>query len=340
MTTRREIFKLGAVGALGLAGFKGGDDDIPTTGPSTPLLTASQLAPRTSRFPTRGSSAARPSSCPTRRASTAATRPGRSPGTPSPRSWAGPARARAVDHAWPATTASFQGRPSGPARAPGSRCGSATPSRPPGCAARSALNSHPPARVGVAAAVRRLRQRHHHPRPSEELLLPELPGGPHALVPRPRRHHITAQNVYSGLAGFYPLSDEFERAQLPQGEYDVPLMISDAHVQRDGSPGLRRQRASKGSVGRRHPGQRRALAHHGGQAADLPVPGARSRRSHAPTGPRCSTGDPVYVVGTDAGMTPKVRPATSGGTARPSATRCSSTSAIPGPGRLIELRNL
>ncbi len=29
MTTRREIFKLGAVSALGLAGLKGGDDDVP-----------------------------------------------------------------------------------------------------------------------------------------------------------------------------------------------------------------------------------------------------------------------------------------------------------------------
>ena len=49
------------------------------------------------------------------------------------------------------------------------------------------------------------------------------------------KHHITAQNVYSGLAAFYPLSDPFERAQLPQGEFDVPLMISDAMFNADGS---------------------------------------------------------------------------------------------------------
>ena len=49
------------------------------------------------------------------------------------------------------------------------------------------------------------------------------------------RHLVTAQNVYSGLAAFYPFSDQYERAQLPQGEFDVPLMISDAQFNADGS---------------------------------------------------------------------------------------------------------
>jgi len=49
------------------------------------------------------------------------------------------------------------------------------------------------------------------------------------------RHLVTAQNVYSGLAGFYPYSDQYERAQLPQGEYDVPPMPSDAQFDADGS---------------------------------------------------------------------------------------------------------
>ena len=44
-----------------------------------------------------------------------------------------------------------------------------------------------PARLGLAAAVRRLRQRHHRPAAEEVLPLPQLPAGPHALVPRPRR---------------------------------------------------------------------------------------------------------------------------------------------------------
>ena len=57
MTTRREIFKLGAVGALGLAGFKGGDDDIPTTGTTAPAatpVTASLLAPQNMPVPYAG----------------------------------------------------------------------------------------------------------------------------------------------------------------------------------------------------------------------------------------------------------------------------------------------
>ena len=49
------------------------------------------------------------------------------------------------------------------------------------------------------------------------------------------RHLLTAQNVYSGLAAFYPLTDLAEQAQLPQGEFDVPLMIYDALFNRDGS---------------------------------------------------------------------------------------------------------
>ena len=48
------------------------------------------------------------------------------------------------------------------------------------------------------------------------------------------RHLVTAQNVYSGMAAFYPISDVFEQAQLPQGEFDVPLMVSDAEFNANG----------------------------------------------------------------------------------------------------------
>ncbi len=119
------------------------------------------------------------------------------------------------------------------------------------------------------------------------------------------RHLVTAQNVYSGLAAFYLLSDPFEQAQLPQGEYDVPLMISDALFNADGSlafnpdddkglwgdiilvngvpwptmkvkPRIYRFRVLIGSIG----------------------------RSYRPT---LSNGDPVYIVGTDDGMVPVVQ---------------------------------
>ena len=39
--------------------------------------------------------------------------------------------------------------------------------------------------------------------------------------------HYTAQNAYSGLASQYHLHDDMERALLPQGEYDVALTLSD-----------------------------------------------------------------------------------------------------------------
>jgi FtsP/CotA-like multicopper oxidase with cupredoxin domain len=39
--------------------------------------------------------------------------------------------------------------------------------------------------------------------------------------------HYTAQNVNSGLAAMYVLHDDMERALLPQGKYDVPLVVGD-----------------------------------------------------------------------------------------------------------------
>jgi spore coat protein A len=47
--------------------------------------------------------------------------------------------------------------------------------------------------------------------------------------------HNTAQSVYSGLAGQYHLHDDVERNLLPQGQFDVPLTISDAMFAANGS---------------------------------------------------------------------------------------------------------
>jgi spore coat protein A len=119
------------------------------------------------------------------------------------------------------------------------------------------------------------------------------------------RHLVTAQDVYSGLAAFYPMSDPFERAQLPQGEYDVPLMISDALFNADGSLGFNIN-DDKGLWGD-------IIMVNG-----VPWPTMRVKpriyrfrvligsisRSYRPT---LSNGDPIYVVGTDAGMTPVVQ---------------------------------
>jgi spore coat protein A, manganese oxidase len=117
-------------------------------------------------------------------------------------------------------------------------------------------------------------------------------------------HRDTAQNVFSGLAGMYHLSDPYERAQLPQDEYDVPLVVSDMAFNADGSVAF-------------------DDASHAGFMGDVilvnGVPWPRMRvkprvyrfrvlaagisRSFRFT---LGNGEPVYVVGTDAGMTPKV----------------------------------
>ncbi len=41
-------------------------------------------------------------------------------------------------------------------------------------------------------------------------------------------HSLTAKHVYSGLVGFFIVSDDEEQAlKLPSGEFDVPLVIQD-----------------------------------------------------------------------------------------------------------------
>jgi spore coat protein A len=48
--------------------------------------------------------------------------------------------------------------------------------------------------------------------------------------------HHTSQNAYNGLAGMYILHDQHEQALgIPQGRYDVPLIIRDAMFATDGS---------------------------------------------------------------------------------------------------------
>ncbi|WP_230977551.1 multicopper oxidase family protein [Georgenia yuyongxinii] len=47
--------------------------------------------------------------------------------------------------------------------------------------------------------------------------------------------HNTAQNAYSGLAAQYHLHDPAERELLPQGDFDVPLTVTDAMFARNGN---------------------------------------------------------------------------------------------------------
>ncbi|MFD1949074.1 multicopper oxidase family protein [Nocardioides aestuarii] len=59
--------------------------------------------------------------------------------------------------------------------------------------------------------------------------------GPRTLWYHDHGVHHTAQNVYSGLVAQYHLTNAWERENLPQGRYDVPLTVSDAMFAKDGS---------------------------------------------------------------------------------------------------------
>jgi FtsP/CotA-like multicopper oxidase with cupredoxin domain len=59
--------------------------------------------------------------------------------------------------------------------------------------------------------------------------------GPRTLWYHDHGVHQTAQNVYSGLVAQYHLQNGWEKENLPQGAYDVPLTVSDAMFAKDGS---------------------------------------------------------------------------------------------------------
>jgi FtsP/CotA-like multicopper oxidase with cupredoxin domain len=111
------------------------------------------------------------------------------------------------------------------------------------------------------------------------------------------RHIVTTQNVYSGLAALYPMHDQFEQAQLPQGEFDVPFVLSDALFHADGSLAFN-DNGHLGNWGRHHPGQRGAVADDAGQAAHLSLPASyRHRRTLLPA--HLVQRRPLHIVGTD-----------------------------------------
>ncbi|MDT4992476.1 MAG: hypothetical protein QOH97_2368 [Actinoplanes sp.] len=117
-------------------------------------------------------------------------------------------------------------------------------------------------------------------------------------------HRTTAQNVFSGLAAQYHLSDQYERRQLPQGEYDVPLIVSDVAFNADGSVafddalhvGFMGDVVLVNGVAWPKMKVKRRVYRFRVLAASI----SRSWRFGL------ANGDPVHIVGTDAGMTPKV----------------------------------
>jgi FtsP/CotA-like multicopper oxidase with cupredoxin domain len=114
--------------------------------------------------------------------------------------------------------------------------------------------------------------------------------------------HYTAENAYSGLAAQYHMHDPAERDLLPQGEYDVPLTITDAMFGEDGQLSYDDNSHSglwgdvilvNGVPWPVMPVQRRIY-----RFRILNASIARSYR------PQLSTGDPLTVVATDGGLMP------------------------------------
>ncbi|NMO52663.1 multicopper oxidase domain-containing protein [Actinoplanes sp. TBRC 11911] len=117
-------------------------------------------------------------------------------------------------------------------------------------------------------------------------------------------HLTTAKNVFQGLAAQYHLGDPYERAQLPQGEYDVPLIVSDLAFNADGSVAFNDEDHA-GFMGdvilvNGVPWPKMKVKPRVYRFRVLVANVSRSYRFSL------STGDPFYVVGNDAGMTPKV----------------------------------
>jgi FtsP/CotA-like multicopper oxidase with cupredoxin domain len=150
--------------------------------------------------------------------------------------------------------------------------------------------------------------------------------------------HFTAENAYSGLAAQYHLHDPAERALLPQGEFDVPITITDAMFAADGSLAYDDNSHSGlwGDVilvnGRPWPVMKVKRRVYRFRILNASI--ARSYR------PQLSTGDPVTMVATDGGLMPVARPVKNwrhGGAERYEVLIDFSKYK---PGQRIELRNL
>ena len=301
MTSRREVLKLGVVGAAALTGVAASGDE-PTQ--STSLITRSQLAAANMPMPYTALFRRPPELVPYQT--------GFDGGDPA-RPFARYALTQKLGQAqfvpglsprWPGTTESFPAPPSAFRRAPGPRCGSATHSRarpaPPGTF-NTVTHLHGSASLPQYDGYANDRTA---PGKFKNYHYPNWQAA-RTLWYHDHNHLVTAQGVYSGLAAFYPLSDRFERAQLPQGEFDVPLMVSDALFNADGSLGYN----DNG---------------HDGLWGDIimvngvPWPTMKVKpriyrfrvlvasitRSYRPA---LSNGEPVYMVATDGGMMPKVQ---------------------------------
>ena len=116
--------------------------------------------------------------------------------------------------------------------------------------------------------------------------------------------HHTAENVFMGLAGMYVLTDPHEQSlPIPHGEYDVPLVLSDAMFNSDGSLLFTHndQSGFYGDVilvnGRPWPAMRVQRRKYRFRVLNASV-----SRAHILS---LSTGDPVAMIATDGGLMPE-----------------------------------
>lgn len=121
--------------------------------------------------------------------------------------------------------------------------------------------------------------------------------------------HHTAENAYMGLAGLYVLHDELERSlPIPQGRYDVPLVLKDAMFAADGSLAYNDNSHSGlyGDIilvnGRPWPVMRVERRKY-----RFRILNASISRGYRLT---LDTGDPLTVIGTDGGLMPAPRQTT------------------------------
>ncbi|HEY9596474.1 MAG TPA: multicopper oxidase domain-containing protein, partial [Cyanophyceae cyanobacterium] len=111
----------------------------------------------------------------------------------------------------------------------------------------------------------------------------------------------TSQHVYKGLAGMYIVEDDFELSlPLPQGDYEIPLIIQDKRFAIDGSL-IFDDRAQKGLYGdimlvNGVPWPRMEVANRKYRFRVLNAGASRTCQL------ALSTGDDLIVIGTDAGL--------------------------------------
>ena len=133
------------------------------------------------------------------------------------------------------------------------------------------LDVDPPARLGLEAAVRRLRQRHHPGRPEQDLPVPEQPGVALALVPRPRRAPHRRERLHGPGRDVPHERRARGLAADPEGQLRPAGRDLGQDVRRQRQPHVRR-RGPLGPLRRRHAGQRPAVAEPAGRAAQVPLP--------------------------------------------------------------------